>query len=131
MLNIKVETVGRGTKANVLASCQISLSTEDGEVITIFDARVLRNRSGGLWVGFPTENTKDFEGTMKFLPIISFSRELKHRITVAVLAEFEREDAEADVRSEHLQVAAVRPAVKPVRQAIIGSSYGREWNNGR
>jgi DNA-binding cell septation regulator SpoVG len=131
MLRINVENIGRGTKGHILASCRVTLSTEDGnETITIFDARVLRNRSGELWVGFPTQNVRDFEG-MKFLPILDFSRDLRHRISDAVLAEYKRDDAEVDVRAEAMQTPAVRPAMKPFRQALIGSTCGRGVNNGR
>jgi DNA-binding cell septation regulator SpoVG len=120
MLKINVEDVRRGTKGHILASCRVTLTTENGdEFISIFDVRVLRNRSGGLWVGFPTQSTRDFEG-MKYVPNMEFSKNLKRRISEAVLAEFEREDAEADVRSKHMQVPAVRPAVAvPIRRPDI------------
>ena|ERR1700688_1879905 len=125
MLRINVEDIGRGTKGHILASCRVMLTTEDGdEFISIFDVRVLRNRSGKLWVGFPTQTTRDFEG-MKYVPDMDFSRDLRRRISDAVLAEYERDAAEADVRAEQMQVPAVRPAVKPVRQAIIGVNNGR------
>jgi DNA-binding cell septation regulator SpoVG len=120
MFQIFVEDVRRGTQKHVLASCRVSLTSEDGlETITIIDARVLRNRSGEKWVGFPTENVKDFEG-WKYLPILDFSRDLRSRISNAVLKEFERDDAQYDVIAEAMQQPPVRPAVKPVRQPIIG-----------
>jgi DNA-binding cell septation regulator SpoVG len=89
MLRINVEDVGRGTKGHILASCRITLSSEDGsETITIFDARVLRNRSGELWVAFPTQSMRDFEGAQKYIPILDFSKDLRRRISDTVLAEY-------------------------------------------
>jgi DNA-binding cell septation regulator SpoVG len=90
MLRINVEDIGRGTKGHILASCRVTLSTEDGdETITIFDARVLRNRSGELWVAFPTQSMRDFEGAQKYLPILEFSKNLRQRISDTVLAEYD------------------------------------------
>lgn len=124
-LQIHVQDVRRGTQKHILASCQVSLTTEDGqEIITIIDVRVLHNRAGDLWVGFPSQPVRDFEG-IKYVPDMQFSRDLKRRITDAVLAEFERDDAEADVRAAEMQCPAVRPTVKPVRQVIIGVNNGR------
>jgi len=89
MLRINVENIGRGTKGHVLASCRITLTTESGdEQVTIFDARVLRNRSGELWVAFPTQSMRDFEGAQKYIPIIEFSKDLRRRISDTVLAEY-------------------------------------------
>jgi DNA-binding cell septation regulator SpoVG len=125
MLRINVEDVRRGTKGHILASCRVTLTTENGdEFISICDVRVLRNRRGELWVGFPTQSTRDFEG-MKYVPDMDFSRDLRRRISDAVLAEYERDDAEVAFRSEQMQCPPVRPAVKPVRQPIIGVNNGR------
>jgi len=89
MLRIHVENVGRGTKGHILASCRVTLTTEDGQdTVTIFDARVLRNRSGELWVAFPTQSMRDFEGAQKYIPILDFSKDLRRRISDAVLEEF-------------------------------------------
>lgn len=90
MLRITVEHIGRGTKNHILASCRVTLTSEDGQdTITIFDARVLRNRSGELWVAFPTQSMRDFEGAQKYIPILDFSKDLKRRISETVLAEYD------------------------------------------
>src|ERR1700680_481628 len=108
MLRINVEDVRRGTKGHILASCRVTLTTENGdEFISICDVRVLRNWRGELWVGFPTQRTRDFEG-MKYVPDMDFSRDLRRRISDAVLAEYERDDAEVAFRSEQMQTHPVR-----------------------
>ena len=90
MLHIAVTNVGKGTKAHILASCQVQLTSEDGkDVITILDARVLRNRSGELWVGYPSQSVHAFDGAQRYLSILDFSKELQRRINDAVLAEYE------------------------------------------
>ena len=90
MLHIAVTNVGRGTKGHILASCRVQLTSEGGkDVITILDARVLRNRSGELWVGYPSQSIQAFDGAQRYVPVVEFSRELQRRISDAVLAEFE------------------------------------------
>jgi len=89
-MQIRVMNVGKGTKAHILASCRVELSSEDGkDVITILDARVLRNRSGELWIGYPTQSMRDFDGAQRYIPTLEFSKELNRRISDAVLAAFE------------------------------------------
>jgi DNA-binding cell septation regulator SpoVG len=139
MPRINIEDIGRGTKGHILASCRVTLSTEDGnETITIFDARVLRNRSGELWVGFPTQNVRDFEG-MKFLPILDFSRDLRHRISDAVLAAYEKYVAAPDcpavpavrgVPYKRIEAADVRASYQFTGSGI-NSSIKRNDNDGR
>lgn len=91
MLHIAVINVGRGTKGHILASCRVQLTSEDGkDVITILHARVLRNRSGEMWVGYPSQSVHAFDGAQRYLPTLDFSKELQRRISDAVLAEFER-----------------------------------------
>ena len=61
MLHVKVVDVGKGTKGHVLASCRVQLTSEDGQdVVAVLDARVLRNRSGELWVGYPSQSIQAF-----------------------------------------------------------------------
>jgi DNA-binding cell septation regulator SpoVG len=88
MLKIRVVSVSPGGKSHILASCNVELTSEDGrEVVTICDARVLRNRSGELWVGYPAQPTPDLDG-IRYISTIEFSRQLKRRITDAVLQEY-------------------------------------------
>src|ERR1700732_2899745 len=91
-MQVKVMNVGKGTKNHVLASCKVQLSDEQ-DVITILDARVLRNRSGELWVGYPSQSIQAFDGSQRYIPILEFSRELNSLISDAVLAEFENQGA--------------------------------------
>jgi DNA-binding cell septation regulator SpoVG len=126
-LTVAVQDVRRGTQKHITASCEVTLTTEDGETITIVDVRVMRNRSGDLWICFPSTPVHDFEG-IKYVPDMHFSKDLKRRITDIVLAEFEKDDAQHDVRAEQMQCPAVRPAVKAFREALV--TYGR-GNNAR
>jgi len=86
MLKINVVSVGRGTKNHVLASCKVELTSEDAtDVVCILDARVLRNRSGELWVGYHTQSLSDLDGSQRYVPTIEFSKNLTRRISDAVL----------------------------------------------
>jgi len=90
MFEVKVTNVGRGTKGHVLASCRVQLTSEDGlDVVSILDARVLRNRSGELWIGYPSQSIQASDGSQRYVPTLEFSRELQRRISDAVLTEFE------------------------------------------
>lgn len=124
-LTVNVQDVRRGTQKHITASCQVSLTSEDGlDVVTVVDVRVLQNRSGERWIAFPSQPVHDFEG-IKYVPDMHFSKDLKRRISDAVLAEFEKDDAEADIRADALRCPAVRPTVKPLREVIIGSGVNR------
>jgi hypothetical protein len=51
MFKIEVSNMGIGTCSHILAACKVKLTSEDGiEFVSIFDARVMRNRNGQLWV---------------------------------------------------------------------------------
>ena len=90
MVKINVVSVGRGTKSHVLASCIVQLTSEDGtDVVSILDARVLRNRSGELWVGYHSQSLSDLDGSQRYVPTIEFSKNLTRRISDAVLVEYE------------------------------------------
>jgi len=91
MLQIKILGVSKGTKRYVLASVQIELASEDGQdVLCVFDARVLRSKKGQLFVSYPQQTYKDFEGKIEYFPILKCSSELQRRISDAVLAAYER-----------------------------------------
>ena len=86
MLKVNVVSVGRGAKSHVLASCNVQLTSEDGtDVVSILDARVLRNRSGELWVGYHNQSFSDLDGFHRYVPTIEFSKNLTRRISDAVL----------------------------------------------
>ena len=88
MLQVTVEAVERPTQKHALASCRVVLS--DGEdSVTVFDARVLRNKkTGELFVGFPQTKIRFFEPRWKYEPIIELSKGLKKRVTEGVLAAY-------------------------------------------
>ncbi|HSY33921.1 MAG TPA: hypothetical protein VLA42_18215 [Verrucomicrobiae bacterium] len=109
MFQINVEDIRQRTQRHILASCTVRLSTEnEDEFITIFDVRVLKNRSGEKWIGYPTQQTRDVEG-IKYVPDMDFSRNLRNRISEIVLKEYDKNDAYYDV------TGAVRPAVPAAR----------------
>ena len=86
MLKINVVSVGRGSKNHVIASCNVQLTSEDGtDVVSVVDARVLRNRSGELWVGYHSQSISDLDGSQRYVPTIEFSKNLTRRISEAVL----------------------------------------------
>jgi hypothetical protein len=86
MLKIHVVSVGRGTRGHVLASVKVQLTSEDEkDVVRILDVRVLRNRHGKLWVGYPNQAFPAPERKFKYVPTIDFSDELAQRISESVL----------------------------------------------
>jgi hypothetical protein len=90
MLRIRVVSIGPGTKSHVLASCKLELTSEDGtDVVSIIDARVLRNRTGELWIGYHNQAFFEPNGSHRYVPTIEFSRSLTRRISAAVLDAYE------------------------------------------
>ena len=94
ILRLNIEPNTKGTNSNVenhvLASCKVELTSEDGtDVVCILDARVLRNRSGELWVGYHSQSLSDLDGSQRYVPTIEFSKNLTRRISDAVLVEYE------------------------------------------
>jgi hypothetical protein len=90
MLAVNVVRIGRGTRANVLASAKVELISEDGsDTVIVCDARILRNKSGELWVGFHSQTFPDAEGKIAYIPTIEFSPGLKRRISDEVLKMYE------------------------------------------
>ena len=85
MLQVKVTNVRQGgTKKHVLASARVELTSEPDTVI-ILDARVLLSKVGKLFVDYPNQSI----GRGKYIAIIEFSKELKRRISDAVLVAYE------------------------------------------
>ena len=129
MLAIKVTHVGRGTRSNVLASAKVELTSEDGQdTVTVCDARVLRNKSGELWVGFHSQTLGDGDGRVQYVPTIEFSPGLKRRISVAVLEAYEhyREDQKVVGVGERRDFPEMRQAPDPDsgRQIRLGGPRG-------
>src|SRR5215469_9793473 len=83
-------TLQASHRANVLASATVELQTDLG-VITINDARILRNKAGVAWFALPTYSvTKGRE--YQYFPSIELSPTLQRQVTEAALAEFEKQE---------------------------------------
>jgi len=90
MFKIEISNMGKGTRSHILASCKVKLISEDGaEFVSIFDARVMRNRSGQLWVAWPSLHVREVDQSERYVPILAFSDKLERRIADAVLASYE------------------------------------------
>jgi hypothetical protein len=90
MLKIEVSNMGLKTRSHILASCKVKLTSEDGiDSVSIFDARVMRNRNGQLWVAWPSQYIREYDQSERYVPILVFSAKLEHRIAEAVLAAYE------------------------------------------
>lgn len=90
MLKVNVISVGHGTRGHVLASCKVELTSEDEkDVVRVLDVRILRNRDGRLWVGYPNQAFPGPEGKLKYVPTIEFSESLARRISNSVLHEYD------------------------------------------
>ena len=88
---MQVEVLGftQSTKNHVLASVKFRLIDEDGQSITVDDARVLRNKAGELWLAMPNRSVQH-ERTLEFLPQAVLSSGLRRAVEDAVLPAFER-----------------------------------------
>jgi hypothetical protein len=90
MFKIEISNIGKGTRSHILASCKVKLTSEDGvEFVSIFDARVMRNRNGQLWVAWPSLYVREVDQSERYVPILAFSGKLERRIADAVLASYE------------------------------------------
>ena len=90
MFKIEVSNIGQGTRSHILASCKVKLTSEDGiDSVSIFDARVMRNRSGQLWVAWPSQYLRELDQSERYVPILAFSDKLERRIAEAVLTAYE------------------------------------------
>jgi hypothetical protein len=120
MLQVRVVHVGKPTRSNALASCKVELISEDGEdVVVVCDARVLRNKSGELWVGFHSQTIADWQGKISYIPTIEFSPSLKRRISDAVLSAFEEDVVGAGARQRLYEFSGVRES------SVRGGNDGR------
>jgi hypothetical protein len=90
MFKIEISNIGKGTRSHILASCKVKLTSEDGvEFVSVFDARVMRNRNGQLWVAWPSLYVREVDQSERCVPILAFSGKLARRIADAVLASYD------------------------------------------
>jgi len=100
-MKIKILAFNRSPKPAVLASVRIEVWAENGESITIDDARVLRNKHSQLWLAMPSYSVPASGGrNYDYLPAVILSTALKRAVEDAVLPAFEAWEREQ---------AAVRP----------------------
>ena len=89
-MQVKILAFSRSPKPAVLASVRIELAAETGDLITIDDARVLRNKHGQLWLAMPSYSVSANGGrSYDYLPAIILSTALKRAVEDAVLPAFE------------------------------------------
>jgi DNA-binding cell septation regulator SpoVG len=85
-------------KPNVLAHASVSIEFED-QAVTVSDLRVLRNRSGEMWVGMPAIAVSNGGREYSYEVCVEFSRELRRAVEDAVLGEFAKwNEKRAEVR---------------------------------
>lgn len=85
MLRIEVLDVREFKKGQILALCNVELTSEEAERVIIIDARVMQDPNGQLWVAYTERPVKNRDGSPDYVPIIRFSQDLKRRISDAVL----------------------------------------------
>jgi hypothetical protein len=89
-MEIRVLSLSPSSKPAVLASVKFELITENGDSITVDDARVLKNRNGQLWLAMPCYSLPTSGGRgYDYLPAIVLSTSLKRSVEDAVLPAFE------------------------------------------
>ncbi len=102
MLGFIVKSIGPSHRQNVLAALVVELQDEVGNKIVINDIRILRNRSGQLWVAMPSfPSISENNGKFLYLPTVELNGSLQGRINILCLERFERwqaEQAEAGVQ---------------------------------
>ena len=87
---IKVLNLSPSSKPQVLASARVELSIEGtGQSIIIDDDRVLRNRSGQLWLAMPSYSVPSNGKGYDYLPAITLSTKLKRDVEDVVLPAYE------------------------------------------
>lgn len=99
-MQIKVISFNRSPKPTVLASVRLELAADNGESVTVDDARVLRNKHGQLWLAMPSYSVPAAGGrSYDYLPAVILSTKLKRKVEDAVLPAFEAwEQEQGEVR---------------------------------
>jgi hypothetical protein len=89
-MQVKVLAFSRSVKPAVLASVRFELIAENGDSVTVDDARVLKNRNGQLWLAMPSYSMQTVGGRgYDYLPAVILSNALKRAVEDAVLPAFE------------------------------------------
>src|SRR5438132_546967 len=92
-MKVNVLEVTSPRKQSALASVKVELADAEGNVITIDDLRVLRNRQNQVWVAIPTYSVPEGK-SFRYEPTVVFSRELRSQVEDAALAAYQRWAAE-------------------------------------
>lgn len=87
-MNVHVKNITPPRKLNILAHASVEIELEDQRIV-VSDLRVLRNRSGELWVGLPSIAIPDGGKAYHYEACIELSRELKRAVEDAVLSSYE------------------------------------------
>jgi DNA-binding cell septation regulator SpoVG len=88
-MKVNVLEISSPRKQSALANVRIELVDADGNVITIDDMRVLRNRQSQLWVAFPTYSVPDGK-SFRYQQTVILSRELKRQVEDTCLQAYDR-----------------------------------------
>jgi DNA-binding cell septation regulator SpoVG len=78
-MKVNLLEVSSPRKQSALASVKVELADAEGNVVTIDDLRVLRNRQGQLWVAMPTYSLPDGK-SFRYEQTVMLSRELKRQV---------------------------------------------------
>lgn len=97
-MKVTLQSLTPPRKPNVLAHASVKIEF-DTHSITISDLRLLRNRSGELWVGMPAIAVSNGGREYRYEPCVEFSRELRRAVEDAVLAAYAESEAKLAVRS--------------------------------
>lgn len=87
-MTVNVKSIAPPRKNGVLAHAAAEIELE-GQRIVVSDLRILRNKSGELWVGLPSVPVQDGGKSYHYEPCIELSRELKRALEDAVLSRYE------------------------------------------
>ena len=110
-MTINVKTIRQSRRENVLAEAVLEIADGAESVITIDNARVLRNKQGNLWLAMPSYSVPSGKG-YEYLPVVTLSRELRRQAEDAALAAYERwRKSQGEIPAKHVGEPAGVPNV--------------------
>lgn len=88
-MQVQILAVGKPRKPSYLAAIKYQVTLDDGNVITVDDARILRNSQGILWLAQPTYAVADGRN-WQYQPTVVLSHSLRKELEDLAISAFEQ-----------------------------------------
>lgn len=88
-MQVQILAVGKPRKPSYLAAIKYQVMLDDGNVITVDDARILRNSQGILWLAQPTYAVADGRN-WPYQPTVVLSHPLRKELEDLAVSAFEQ-----------------------------------------